>query len=168
LVLKAEEIMMKRHLCSLALTGLLAAGVLYAQEPASPPPDGGMAQQGSDQGMGGRRGGRGMDPDKTLDHMTKRYNLTSDQQNQIRPILQDQQQQMQSLRGDTSMSREDKMAKMRSMHQASQQKIEAVLTDDQRKKFDADQKKMEERRAEHMGGGQGGPGEGGPPPPPQQ
>jgi protein CpxP len=163
--------MMKRHLCSLALTALLATtGALYAQEPASPPPDGSTAQQDSDHGMGGgRHGGRGMDPDKTLDHMTKRYDLTSDQQNQIRPILQDQQQQMQSLRGDTSMSREDKMAKMRSMHQASQQKIEAVLTDDQRKKFDADQKKMEEHRAEHMGGGQGGPGDtGGPPPPPQQ
>jgi protein CpxP len=160
--------MMKRHLCGLALSGLLATSALYAQEPGSPPPDGSMAQD-SDHGAGGRHGGRGMDPDKMLDHMTKRYNLTSDQQNQVRPILQDQQQQMQSLRGDTSMSREDKMAKMRSMHQASQQKIEAVLTDDQRKKFDADQKKMEERRAEHMGGGQGSPGDmGGPPPPPQQ
>jgi Spy/CpxP family protein refolding chaperone len=107
-----------------------------------------------------------MDPDKTLDRMTKRYNLTSDQQNQIRPILQDQQQQMQSLRADTSMSRGDRVAKMRSMHQESAQKIEAVLTDDQRKKFDADQKKMDEHRAERMGGGQGDMGGG--PPPPQQ
>jgi protein CpxP len=154
--------MMKRHLCSLALTGLLAAGALCAQEPASPAPDGSMAQE-SDHGGGGRHGGHGMDPDKMLDHMTKRYNLTSDQQNQIRPILQDQQQQMQSLRADTSMSREDKMAKGRSMHQESAQKIEAVLTDDQRKKFDADQKKMDDRRAEHQHGGQGGD-MGGPPP----
>jgi len=155
--------MMKRHLGSLALSGLLATGALYAQEPASPPPDGSMAQQGTDQGMGGRHGHHGMDPDKTLEHMTKRYNLTSDQQNQIRPILQDQQQQMQSLRGDTAMSRDDKMAKMRSMHQESRQKIEAVLTDDQRKKFDADQSKREQGRGEHMGGGEmGGP------PPPQQ
>jgi protein CpxP len=157
--------MMKRHLCSLALTGILATGALYAQEPTSPPHDGSMAQNSDQGGGGGRHGGHGMDPDKMLDHMTKRYNLTSDQQNQIRPILQDQQQQMQSLRGDTSISREDKMAKVRSMHQASQQKIEAVLTDDQRKKFDADQNKMEERRAEHQHGD--GPG-GDAPPAPQQ
>jgi protein CpxP len=153
--------MMKRHLCSLALTCLLATGALYAQEPAASP-GGGMAQ---DSDHGGRHGGHGMDPDKMLDHMTKRYNLTSDQQNQIRPILQDQQQQMQSLRADTSISREDKGAKMRSMHQESRQKIEAVLTDDQRKKVDADQQKMEERRAEHAHGD--GPGGGGPPPPQQ-
>jgi protein CpxP len=159
--------MMKRYLCSLALTGLLATGALYAQEPAAAPPaDSGMAQQDSDQGTGGRHGGHGMDPVKTLDRMTRRYNLTSDQQNQIRPILQDQQQQMQSLRADTSMSRGDRVAKMRSMHQESAQKIEAVLTDDQRKKFDADQKKMDEHRAERMGGGQGDMGGG--PPPPQQ
>ena len=48
------------------------------------------------------------------------------------------------------------MAKMQSMHQESTQKIEAVLTDQQKQKFEADQQKMQERRAQHMHGGQGG------------
>ena len=34
-----------------------------------------------------------------------------------------------------------------SVHEASQHKIEAILTDQQRHKFDADLRKMEKRRA---------------------
>jgi Spy/CpxP family protein refolding chaperone len=155
--------MMKRQLCSLVLTGLLATGVMLAQEPGSAPDQ--NAPQAEGGGMGGH-GGRGMmmDPDQRLAHMTKRYKLTADQQSQIKPILQDEQQQMQSMRSDTTSSREDKRAKMQSMHQASTQKIEAVLTDEQRQKFDADQQKMQERRSEHMHGGGQGSGDAGQPP----
>ena len=133
---------MKRQLCSLVLTGLLATGVMLAQEPGSAPEQGAPQAEGG--GMGGHRGGRGMDPDQRLAHMTKRYKLTADQQSQIKPILQDEQQQMQGMRSDTSTSRDDKRAKMQSMHQASTQKIEAVLTDEQKQKFEADQQKMQE------------------------
>jgi Spy/CpxP family protein refolding chaperone len=135
---------------------LLATGVMLAQEPGSAPEQGAPQAQGG--GMGGH-GGHHMDPDKMLAHMTKRYNLTSDQQSQIKPILQDQQQQMQALHSDTSTSQDDKRAKMMSMHQESAQKIEAVLTDQQKQKFEADQQKMKEHRAEHMHGGQGDAGQ---------
>lgn len=153
---------MKRQLCTLVLTGLLATGVMLAQEPGSAPEQGAPQAEGG--GMGGH-GGHHMDPDKMLAHMTKRYNLTSDQQSQIKPILQDQQQQMQALHSDTSTSQDDKRAKMMSMHQESAQKIEAVLTDQQKQKFEADQQKMKEHRAEHMHGGQGDAGQ--PPAQPQ-
>jgi protein CpxP len=151
---------MKRQLCSLVLTGLLATGVMLAQEPGSAPEQSAPQAEG---GMGGHHGGHMMDADQRLAHMTKRYKLTADQQSQIKPILQDEQQQMQGMRSDTSTSRDDKRAKMQSMHQASTQKIEAVLTDEQKQKFEADQQKMQERRAGHMHGGANGP-EGAPPP----
>ena len=156
---------MKRQLCSLVLTGMLATGVMFAQEPSSTPPDQ-NAPQTEGGGMGHRGGMRMMDPDKRLAHMTKRYKLTADQQSQIKPILQDEQQQMQSMHSDTSTSREDKMAKMKSMREADNQKIEAVLNDEQKQKFEADQQKMQQRRGQHMHGGQGGPppGETGQPP----
>jgi Spy/CpxP family protein refolding chaperone len=159
--------MMKRQLCSLVLTGLLATGVMFAQQPGSAPDQGNPQAEGG--GMGGHGGGHMMDPDQRLAKMTKRYKLTADQQSQIKPILQDEQQQMQSLRSDTTSSREDKHAKMQSMHQASTQKIEAVLTDEQKQKFEADQQKMQQHRGEHMHGGQGGPPSdaGQPPPQPQ-
>jgi Spy/CpxP family protein refolding chaperone len=132
---------------------LLATGVMLAQEPGSAPEQGAPQADG-----GGHHHGRGFgDPDQRLAHMTKRYNLTADQQSQIKPLLQDEQQQMQSLRSDTSTPREDRRAKMQSIHQASTQKIEAVLTDEQKQQYEADQQKFESRRAEHgHGGGDGG------------
>jgi Spy/CpxP family protein refolding chaperone len=160
---------MKRQLCTLVLTGFLATGVMLAQEPGSAPEQNAPQTEGGGMGHHGR--GHMMDPDARLAHMTKRYNLTADQQSQIKPILQDEQQQMEAMRADSATSREDKRTKMMSMRETNNQKIEAVLNDEQKQKFEADQKKMEQRRAEHMHGGQPGaapsPDAGGAPPPPQ-
>jgi hypothetical protein len=136
---------------------------MLAQEAGSAPEQ--SAPQTESGGMGGHHGGRGMDADQRLAHMTKRYKLTADQQSQIKPILQDEQQQMESMHSDTSTSRQDKMEKMKSMHETDNQKIEAVLNDEQKQKYEADQQKMQARRGQRMQGGQGG-AEGAPPPPP--
>ena len=155
---------MKKQLCTIALSGLFAIGIpaISASAQDAPPPQGDSMQQ---QGGGGHHG---MNADDQLAHMTKRYKLTADQQSQIKPILDAQQQSMMQMHSDTSMSREDKMAKMQSMRQDSTQKIEAILTPEQKTKFDKDQAKMQERRAEHMNGGaMGGPDGSAPPPPPQ-
>ncbi len=145
-----------RCLMQSALAVTLLCGVHgFAQEPgaapetSAPPPGEGMG--------GGHRGM--MDPDQQLARMTKRYNLSTDQQTQIKPILVAQQQQMQALRGDSSLSRDDRMAKMMSIRSDSKTKIEAVLNDDQKKQFDADEARM----GQHMMHGPGGDG----PPPPQ-
>jgi hypothetical protein len=102
-----------------------------------------------------------MDPAQQLERMTKRYNLSADQQTQLKPILALQQQQMQALRGDSSLSSEERMAKMQSIRADSNKKIEAVLNDDQKKQFEEDQQRMQERMQQRMQGG--GPGGGGPP-----
>ncbi len=139
---------------SAVLAVCLAGGAhVLAQEaggaPAPPP-----------QGGGGHRGM--MDPAQQLEGMTKRYNLSADQQTQLKPILASNQQQMQALRGDSSLSRDDRMAKMMSIRADTKTKIEAVLNPDQKKQFDADQQQMQERMQQRMQGG--GPGGGGPPP----
>ena len=141
------------RLQSAVLAVCLAGGAhVFAQEPggapetAAPPPHRGM-----------------MDPAQQLEGMTKRYNLSADQQTQLKPILASQHQQMQALRGDSSLSREDRMTKMQSIRADTKTKIEGVLNDDQKKQFEADQQKMEERMQQRMQGG-GGPGGGGPPP----
>ena len=161
---------MKQQLCSIALSGLLAVGMSAAAASAQDNSmQQGNMQQGSMQGQGGMGHHGGMDPDAQLAHMTKRYNLTSDQQSQIKPILADNHQQMMQLHSDSSMSKDDKMAKMQSMRQDSMQKIEAVLTPDQKMKFEKDQAKMQERRSEHMNGGNmGGQDGSAPPSPPPQ
>ena len=90
--------------------------------------------------------GQRMSPDQQLQHLTRALNLTDDQKNQIRPILEDRHQKMQSLHSDTSLSREDRMSKARSIFEDSNSKIRSVLNDEQKQKFD----EMQQRRREHM------------------
>jgi len=154
--------------CRFALSSALAVGLTlcgaqaFAQDNAPPDTAAPAAGQGPGGGMG-RRGG--MDPDRQLARMTKRYNLSADQQSLIKPILMDQQQQMQLLRQDSSLSPDEKKAKMRGIHSDSNSKIEAILNNDQKKKFDGDQQGNQERMQQRM---QGGGGNAAPPPPPQQ
>jgi Spy/CpxP family protein refolding chaperone len=98
-----------------------------------------------------------------VEFLTKKLNLTPDQVTQVKAIEDDSRKQMMALRSDTSLTPDEKKPKMRSIHQASQDKIRALLTDDQKTKYDALQAEMRERM-ENRHGGPGGP----PPPAPQQ
>jgi hypothetical protein len=103
-----------------------------------------------------------MDPAQQLAGMTTRYTLTTDQQNQVKPILMDQQRRMRLLRLDSSLSPDEKKAKMLSILNDINSKIEAILNDDQRKQFEQDHPSMQQRMQQPGQGG--GPGGGGPPP----
>ncbi len=98
-----------------------------------------------------------MTPDERLARMTKRYDLSADQQTQIKPILADTQQQMMALRQDSSMSREDKMTKMMSIREAANTKISGILNDSQKQKFTEDQQKMQQRMMQRGGGAASSP-----------
>jgi periplasmic protein CpxP/Spy len=150
---------MKNQLCRIALSGLLATGLTlgsaaaFAQQDSPAAPDASAQQPGNG---GGRMGRMQMSPDDRLAQMTKRYDLSADQQTQIKPILADQQQQMTALRGDSSMSREDKMAKMMSIREGANSKISAILNDSQKQKFADDQQKMQQRMMQRGGGAPAG------------
>jgi len=140
---------MRNLFMTTALAGMLAIGAAsaaFAQDTTSQPP----AQQGQGEGRGHGRGM--MDPDRQLEHMTKQLNLTADQQTQIKPILVDRQQKMQALFQNQSLSREDRRSQMQSIRQDSETKINAVLNDEQKQKYQA----MQEQMREHRGGEQGG------------
>jgi Spy/CpxP family protein refolding chaperone len=147
---------MKNQVCRIALSGLLATGLTLGSAAAfaqdSPAPDA-SAQQGN----GAGRMGRGaMTPDEQLSRMTERYNLSADQQSQIKPILANQQQQMMALRQDSSMSRADRMTKMQSIREESSTKIQALLNDSQKQKYNEDQQRMQQRMQNRGGGGPAG------------
>jgi protein CpxP len=124
-----------------------------AQDPAPPSP---QDQAGPRQGgPGGMRGNQ-------VEFLTKKLNLTPDQVTQVKAIDEDAMKQSKAVREDASVAGPDKRAKMMDIHKASQDKIRALLTDDQKTKFDALQTQMRDRRG-NRGGGDGPP----PPPPPQ-
>jgi Spy/CpxP family protein refolding chaperone len=96
-----------------------------------------------------------MNVEDQVKQLTERLNLTDDQQGKVKAILEDGRTQMQKLRGDDSMSQEDKMSKMRGIHDATTAKIRDILTDDQKKKFDElEQERRERMKQRQQGGGE--------------
>ena len=142
---------MRKPLVSSALSGILIAGMSGA---AFAQTDNTTQQQPTASTQPAQPGGEArhaMDPEKQLKHMSHRLKLSADQQNQLRPILTERQQQMQAIWQDQSLSKQDRHAKVKSVRDDSNAKIEAVLNDTQKQQFEQMQQHMRERRGEHNG-----------------
>jgi Spy/CpxP family protein refolding chaperone len=66
---------------------------------------------------------------------TEKLNLTDEQRTKLKPILQDQAQQVKAVRDDTALSQEQKTAKMKAIHASFHDQINAVLTPEQQAKL---------------------------------
>jgi protein CpxP len=121
-------------------------------------------QPSAQENGGGHRGP--MDPAQRTQELTKKLNLTSDQQTKVQQILQSESSQMESLRSDSSLSQQDRHSKMMDIHQAGDTQIRALLDPDQQKKWDA----MQAKRGQwgHRRGGQNSNSNDQQAPPPQQ
>jgi protein CpxP len=139
-------------LCTTALSAL----PVMAQDPAPA-----ATQDQAGPPNAGHRGA-GQREEHQVEFLTKKLNLTPDQVTQVKAIDDDSRTQLMALRQDSTTPQADKRAKMMDIHKASQDKIRAVLTDDQKTKYDALQAQMRERR-ESRQAGQGAT----PPPSPQ-
>ena len=127
---------------TLVLGALLSAGLVFAQAPASnqaPAADAPQAAQA-------QQSHRNFDPNRQAVRLSKRLGLSDDQAAQIKPILVDRFQKMQSLRADTSLNQQDRHAKVHALMQDSNTKIEAVLNDTQKQQFE----KMQAERRSHQ------------------
>ena len=76
--------------------------------------------------------------------LTKRLNLSADQKAKVDGIFKSEQEQMQKIRGDASVSQPDRRAKMMDTHKASNDQIRALLNPDQQKKWDEMQAQREQ------------------------
>lgn len=83
--------------------------------------------------------------------LSKRLNLTADQQSKLLPIMSDRQQQMRAIFQDSSLSKENRIAKMKTVRKDSNAKIEALLTDQQKQNFEQLQQEMRQRAHNHRG-----------------
>lgn len=104
------------------------------QEQAAPAPQSNGAQQ--------------FDPNRQVRMLTKKLNLTADQQQQLLPILTDRNQQVQAVLNDSSLSGKDRHGKMQAIREESQNKIKALLTQDQRQTYDG---MLQQAREHHRG-----------------
>jgi protein CpxP len=141
-------------LCSAGLVMSSAS----AQQDAPPPPSDGQTQGPPPGGPG--RGG----PDHRLMMMQSELQLSPDQTTQMKQILADQRAKMEALRTNSSLAPREMRQQMMAIHEDSEAKVHAILTPDQRGKYDAMEAKMREHgQRRGMGGTPPSP----PPPPPQ-
>jgi len=113
-------------------------------------------------GPGGGMGGGNFDPaafvDRQMEELKSGLELSDDQEKQVREIITAGFETMQKARegmqdgGDREAMRD----KMQQMREEQNQKIKAVLSEDQFTKYEQIQKERRERM--RQGGGSGGPG----------
>ena len=100
-------------------------------------------QSSSGRVRGAHRGGG-----KRMKHVAKELNLTEDQKAKMKSSMQAQHQQMKAIQGDTSLSADQKKAKVKELHEQSRADFQAMLTPDQ-------QQKWQEIKKDHKNGRQG-------------
>ncbi len=141
----------------LAVLLSLGFGVVnaYGQDAQDAPPT--PAQQPGP-GMGRGMGRRPMESvDDQIKHLSKKLNLTDDQQAKLKPILEDQRKQIEQIHGDSSLSREDRFSKMQALRQSSDTQIKSVLTEEQQKSFDKMRAEQQDRMKQWRRGGENAP-----------
>ena len=79
-----------------------------------------------------------------LKHLTEALNLTDEQQSKVKTILEDTHKQAEAVMDDKSLSQDDRHAKLMGLHNAAHAKMRDILTDEQKKKFDDMQQKMQD------------------------
>lgn len=75
------------------------------------------------------------DAESTLQRLSQELNLTDDQKTKLKPILQDESQQLQAVKSDTSMTQDQKVAKTKEIRTACKSKIGEILTPEQQQKW---------------------------------
>ena len=149
--------------CASLRRGLLTAGILAAACSAL------WAQNGSqpDSQPAGQWGHRGGNPERELQQLTERLQLTTDQQTQVKSLLAERRQKVEELRktsssGDASaQAASPSREQMEAIRNDTDTKISALLNEDQKAKFAAWQQERKARMERRQG-----PGGDNPPPPP--
>lgn len=116
----------------------LAFGSMAAAQTAVP------TQNTPDQQTQGKwKGHRGEKGNK----LAKQLGLSADQQSQLKTIHQDERTQAEAIKNNSSLTPDQKRDQLKQLRQADQQKMESILTPDQRTKF----QQIREERKEHRG-----------------
>ena len=93
-----------------------------------------------------KRGMKVGNEERRMQHLTERLNLTAEQQEQIRPILEDETAKVNGLRADENLSRVQRRAKQQEIRDQMYDRINAVLTPEQQKRHDELRKQAQKRR----------------------
>jgi protein CpxP len=143
---------MQRKYLSIAIGLFLSAGLAIAQAPVQSQPQQPAAQQqplATENAPAAQQGQRphAHNPARAAHRLGRQLGLSQDQVAQIKPILASRQQQMETLRADSTLTEQDRRAKAHSIMQGSRSQIEALLSDSQKQQYE---QMLAARRAQHQ------------------
>ncbi len=118
------------HRIGIAALAVVAVG-MWVQGVLASPPQGGQ-------------GPRGFAPGRGVEQMAKQLNLSEEQKRVVQTYLEDERSQLQALRNDTSLTREQKAPRMQEITQQTRDKVRSILTVEQQQKVEDAQKRAGE------------------------
>jgi periplasmic protein CpxP/Spy len=124
---------MRRFLPTLAIGSLLMTGLsgatMLAQDQSAPAA---MSQAPAP----AQRPAHVPNPQHQAKRMAKQLGLSPDQVAKIEPILADRDQQVQSVRSDSTLAAKDMKMRVHGIRRDSDSKIEAILNDSQKQQYE--------------------------------
>lgn len=84
-------------------------------------------------------------PEEVVARLDEKLSLSDDQKAKITPIIADRQQKLKELAANGSGRRFQKARKMKAIYSESDDKIKALLSDDQKQKYSELQQQMREQ-----------------------
>ena len=138
----------KFSLLTLAAAGLLtAASQLHAEDPVPPtPPATPTAPAASGEAKRARPAAAGLRGERVAP-LKEQLGLTDEQVQKLKPILAKDREKLTALRNDTTLTQEQRMAKMKELQKSSEEEIKPILTPEQLEKYKAGQEKRREAMA---------------------
>jgi len=127
--LKEKEFMLKFKMLPVAM--LLAGFGAFAQDSTQTPP----ATNAEPPATTAPKHMHGDQAEHRLKRLSKKLNLTDDQKEKIRPILEDESRQMKVVEGDNTLTSQQKHKKTREIRMASKSQMSAILTPEQKEKI---------------------------------
>ena len=142
-LLLARRVLLSASILIASCCALYAQADTQTAPPANSPGAGGMYHYG--------RGGQ-----HELKQLSRVLSLTGEQQTQVKSILDAQHQQIEQLRNSTAQSGQANAAQpnreqIQAIRQDTKSKIEALLNDDQKTKFEAWLQQRKERMEQRRG-----------------
>src|SRR5690348_18430308 len=110
----------------------LAVGLWAQQSQTSQP-----SQSDEHQHMGRGHAHGAMSADEHLQMLSQKLNLTDDQKAKVKPILEQHLKERDAIMKDTSLTQEQKHAKMKESMDAAHKQMDPILNDDQKKQLAA-------------------------------
>ena len=92
-----------------------------------------------------QHGRRAMNPERVVQQLSRRLDLTTEQQALVKPLVEQQAAAVRAVVQDQSLTREQKREKIRPLLAQSREQLAAMLTPEQLEKLNAMQQRMQNR-----------------------